>query len=101
VIGDDRQATLPFARGSDTSRAAAESMAGGAARRQRAAVLTLFRTAGDKGLTCDEAEVICGGRHQSISARVHELAADGAILKTAERRLTRSNRRAAVYRVRR
>lgn len=99
-MSGDRQPPLPFARGSDTSRAAADSMREHAGA-QRRAVLALFRSAGSRGLTCDEAEELSGKRHQSISARVRELARDGEIVRTEERRPTRSGRMAHVYLYRR
>lgn len=49
--------------------------------------------------TCDETEDRLGLIHQSASARFSELKRDGRILATGERRLTRSGRYAAVYRV--
>lgn len=87
----------PFARGSATSKAAAESM------REHAwsietQVLAAIRDAGDRGMTCDEVEAMLGGRHQTISARVHFLAKRRLIIPVeGVTRPTRSGRRAQVY----
>lgn len=40
---------------------------------QRHVLLSLIRSSGEKGLTCDEAEVMTGLPHQSASARWNEL----------------------------
>lgn len=86
----------PFAQGSDTSRAAAESM------RSEAAVLRdrIFRTiekAGERGMTCDEVELRLTLTHQTASARVNELMNTGHIVDSQHRRDTRSGRKAIVW----
>ena len=90
-----RKASLPYARDSDTSFEAAESM------REPAAVIrsAILRAvvASHIGLTCDEAEVKLHLTHQTCSARFTELHQAGLILKTEQRRLTRGNRNAVVY----
>ncbi len=91
------QESLPFARGSATSKAAAESMRGKAAAIRRD-VLALVVAAGEPGITCDEAEAKLGGSHQSISPRFTELVASGEIVRTTDKRPTRSGHKAFVYR---
>lgn len=97
----DHQPTLfddgpPFVRNSDTSCAAAESMAGTTGRLR----LLILRYIHDVGTaTCDECEVALDMRHQTCSARIREMKVRGLIVDTDERRPTRSGRSAAVYRV--
>lgn len=52
------------------------------------------------GCTSDEVEAALGLSHQTVSARMTELKADGQIVPTGERRKTRSGRNAGVYLVR-
>ena len=52
------------------------------------------------GMTCDDIEERLDARHQTISARVHDLYNDGFIYRTKRQRRTRSGRLAVVYRVR-
>jgi hypothetical protein len=68
------------------------------AQRLREVVLNAIRDAGADGLSSDEAEVALAMMHQTVSARVHELARAGAIVDTGERRRTRSKRLATVWR---
>lgn len=100
------QETLPFARGSATSKAAAESSRE-RAQRNRERVLDVLRAAGADGMTCDEIEIALDGSHQAISPRVTELAKSGAIVPAMSdgkprTRPTRSGARfkAVVYTVR-
>lgn len=86
----------PFEAGSDTSEAAADSIAEGAAS-MRARVLAHIKAAGPVGTIDDELEVALGMRHQTASARRRELELLGAVTKTGDRRKTRSGRTAAVY----
>jgi hypothetical protein len=91
-----------FVRGSDTSEAAAESVAGPAAA-IRATIRQHIHNAEaheHPGYTCDELEAITGGRHQTVSARVRELVLSGDIHDTGDRRPTRSGRNARIYRIR-
>ena len=83
-----------FVHGSDTSQEAAESIAKDT-NRLRALVLEEIRDAG--GLTCDEIEARLEMRHQTCSARVHELMAAGRIRDSGMRRKTRSGRNAVVW----
>lgn len=49
------------------------------------------------GLNCDECEAITGLKHQTCSARFRDLKDMGLIVKTGERRNTRSGRPADVW----
>lgn len=88
-----------FVAGSDTSKAAAESMRE-AASSIRAHVLAhiviVQRATG--GVTCDEVEESLGLRHQTASARIRELAMQKRIVDSGARRETRSGRLATVWR---
>lgn len=86
----------PHVRGSATSKAAADSVAE-CAGNLRDRVRTCIADTGAAGMTCDEIETALELRHQTASARIVELVASGAILKTNRTRLTRSGRAAAVY----
>jgi hypothetical protein len=61
-------------------------------------VLRTFLTVGQTGLTADAVQVRLRGTHQSVSPRVTELARNGWIVDTGQRRKTRSGRWAIVYR---
>lgn len=84
----------PSAAGSDTSEAAAESIAKDT-NRLRCLVLEEIRDAG--GLTCDECEERLALKHQTCSARVYELKGSGRIRDSGMRRKTRSGRNAVVW----
>jgi predicted transcriptional regulator len=86
----------PPTNGTDTSRAAAESIADDAAT-LRDQVLDLIRASTD-GLTTDEVEMRLGLNHQTASPRVWELHKRGLIGDSGKRRETRSGRMARVYR---
>ncbi len=86
----------PSVRGSDTSRAAAESMTTSAPT-LRTKVLRLIIAAGPRGLTDDEIEVVTGMRHQTASARRRELVLGGKVQDSGGRRRTRSGRGATVW----
>lgn len=60
----------------------------------RLAILDAIREYGP--VTCDEIEVALGMRHQTASARCSELLRDGLLVRSGERRVTRSGRNAAV-----
>lgn len=85
-----------YARGSDTSKAAAESMIKDTSR-LRALVYEEIKDAGSTGLTCDEVEVRLKLRHQTASARVNELMNRNRIVDSGVRRKTRSLRNAVVW----
>lgn len=62
----------------------------------RGLVYLAIRKAPD-GLTCDEVEILLGLRHQTASARVHELMRCGSIVEQGRKRRTRSGRNAVVW----
>jgi hypothetical protein len=86
----------PFARRSDTSRAAAASVEA-CTGSLRAVVLGYIADNGSWGATCDEVEARSGLSHQTASARVNELRKLGAIVDSGRRRNTRSQRKATVW----
>lgn len=88
--------SAPFVSGSDTSRAAAESVEE-SLENLRTLVLKRIRRSGKRGMTCDEVEVQLDLRHQTASARVRELFVKGQIIDSGERRTTRSGRAAVVW----
>ena len=97
----ERQAKLfsdephpPFVRDSDTSREAAKSIISSSGRLKQA-IIAHMRIEG--ACTCDEIEVALSMRHQTASARIRELKADGTIRDTGDMRPTRSGRLASVY----
>lgn len=90
---------VPFVRDSDTSIAAARSMAAHAPRLARE-VYRLVEQAGGRGITCDEAEAVLQLPHQTISARFRDLALAEQITDSGDRRETRQGRKARVYIVR-
>lgn len=53
--------------------------------------------AGPLGMTCDEIEIVTERAHQSVSARVHELARAGLLVNAGKRRRTRAGRLAVVF----
>lgn len=84
----------PFARGSDTSEAAAESVAELTGRLRTA----VYRFIVDNdGASCDHIEQALNLRHQTASARVNELMRQGWIIDSGERPLTRSGRKAVLW----
>lgn len=86
----------PYARGSDTSLAAAVSVATDTSRLRRL-VLQHIAAQGDEGATCCECEIALRLSHQTCSARVNELKRDGRILDSGKRRPTVSGRKATVW----
>lgn len=89
-------ATLPH-NGTETSRAAAESMA---PRREtdEARIIAFVRRC-PTGATCDEVEAALGMTHQTASARINGLASPSRLrlVPAGYTRPTRSGRRAQVY----
>jgi predicted transcriptional regulator len=53
------------------------------------------------GATCDEVEVALCIRHQTASCFIRFMTQEGRLEATAERRITRANRRAIVWRIKR
>ena len=93
---DREPRSVPYTRGSETSRLAAESVRGKLGRIQRQ-IYEYVGFTGDQGSTCDEAELALGLSHQTCSARFRELTRRGWLSKTLEKRKTRSGRGARVY----
>jgi DNA-binding Lrp family transcriptional regulator len=87
---------VPYVKGSDTSRAAAESMVPHVSAIE-ASVLAFVKRAGRMGTTCDEIEDRMKLAHQTASARIKGLADKGLIRDSGARRKTRSGRAARVY----
>jgi hypothetical protein len=94
-LGFEPTLPLPHSR-TDTSADAARSMRH-SAQWLRHLIYGAVADAGLTGMTCDEVEAALDLRHQTASARVHELAAAGKFVRTLRRRRTRSGRHAAVY----
>lgn len=86
----------PYARGSATSRDAAEAMRP-KRRKQALLILDLFHATPLDGLTSDEVEVALHLPHQSASARINELRDAGCLIESRMRRKTRAGAEAAVY----
>lgn len=86
---------VAYVKGSDTSKAAAISMAG-LSRKLDNAVLAYIARQGVNGATCQEVEWALDGLHQSISAAVSRLKKQGLVRDSGDRRLTQSGRKAAV-----
>lgn len=89
----------PAARDTETSRAAAASIAPSAAR-VRSMVLNAIRASASAGLTADEAADRLGMSVLTVRPRVSELGKAGAIVDAGARRANQSGRRAIVWRVR-
>jgi hypothetical protein len=80
----------------DTSREAYESIEDDAPT-LRVKVYQLAEVRQLNGITCDEAEIVFAGRHQTISPRFTELTKAGALIDSGKRRKTRSGRNAIVW----
>ncbi len=88
--------TPPHVDGSDTSLDAAERIrdyVGPMAFK----IYHLVHQSGVRGMTIDEIEAETEIRHQTAGPRVREMVLTGALLRTEERRRTRSGRFADVY----
>lgn len=102
------RAELPkYVAGSDTSFLAAEAVAPMVTRYQQR-VLEVALSAGTRGVTCDEVEEILNMPHQTISARIYELAKERRLRDSEEvrpqmlfdsgaRRKTRHGQQAIVW----
>jgi hypothetical protein len=82
----------------DTSEDAADSMKV-VAGSMRAKALIWIMSRGSAGSTVDEAEAALDMRHQTISARFYELEYARCLTRGEDTRITRSGRKARVYRV--
>lgn len=87
---------IPYVRGSETSKAAAESIKHSATS-DRVKVFNYLVQCGKRGATDDEIEAALDMRHQTASARRRSLENDQAVRKTDRKRKTRSGRSAYVY----
>lgn len=88
----------PLHNGAPTSKAAAESLSDEALGRLRFDILKVIRRSCAHGRTCDEIEALLDLRHQTASARIHELLYRyHRIVDSGTRRKTRSGRTATVY----
>ena len=88
--------SLPYAKGSATSKAAAESMIDHAPTVRHRIFQFLVSRAG-RGATDDEIEQALNLSHQTASARRNLLVRDGAIEDSHRKRPTRSGRSATVW----
>lgn len=88
--------SAPYVRGSETSKAAAESVVPVLGRHE-GMVLDLIRAAGELGATDDEIEVATGLRHQTASARRRGLVLKGRVRDSGDTRNTRSGCKAVVW----
>lgn len=88
--------TIPYAKGSDTSEAAAISIEPHVERCEQI-VLNCIRYFDDKGVTCDAIEEVTELSHQCASARICGLKKKSLIHDSGLRRKTRSGRSAVVW----
>jgi hypothetical protein len=89
---------VPYARGSDTSREAAEVLEGDPVKGQRLAYFGQVRLAGAHGVTTDEVCVTLGWLVSTGSARANDLHAKlGWMVDSGRRRRTRAGRNATVW----
>lgn len=82
--------------GHDTELAAAESVTEITGRLRKQA-LAILRQAGEHGLTDDEGGAQLGGDRLTFGRRRNELVMAGLVVKTDQRRLTPSGRKAIVW----
>lgn len=101
-VNDFPQGYLPFhgrppaARGSETSREAAQRIQGGA-NRLRARVLAWFIDRGPAGGTDEEAQLALAMKTQTETPRRNELMKMGLLVDSGRRRPTSSGRQATVW----
>lgn len=86
----------PYAKGSATSRSAAESIEPQLSRLEQI-VFSYIAGQGRNGATCDEVELGCKLSHQTSSARIRGLAKKSRIMDSTARRWTRARRPAVVW----
>lgn len=84
-------------QGSDTSKAAADSLSDGTAKALREIVYRHLLERDARGATDDEMEAALGMRHQTLSARRRELVIKGLAIDSGDKRKTRSGRSATVW----
>ena len=88
--------SLPYAKNSETSRGAADSMIAPAPSVRRRG-FDFIASRGDYGATDDEIEIGLELSHQTASARRNLLVKDGAVVNSDAKRPTRSGRPASVW----
>lgn len=93
---DEDLPSVPYVRGSDTSYAAARSIAPELPRLE-GVVLDCIRKSGEHGRTDDEVETITKLSHQCASARRRGLVLKDRVVDSGRRRVTRSGRKATVW----
>ena|SRR5215469_10200040 len=86
-----------FSAARDTSIDALQSQDAKTVGRRRYSICRFIDERG--GATCWEVEQAFGALHQTISAAISNLSADGVLVDTGERRVTGSGRKAIVWRV--
>lgn len=94
--GMRRGVGLPYVKGSETSKAAAESMVE-PSKNQRQQVWEHIHAFGGNGRTCHEVEGGIGIIHGSCASRMWELREMGRIERTGDTRPTPTGRQADVY----
>jgi hypothetical protein len=90
------QGDVPYEVGSDTSAAAAASIDDDRLNRLEARV---FAVLARQPRTCDAVEAETGLPHQTVSARIRGLAQRDRVIDSGLRALTRSGRKAVVWKV--
>jgi hypothetical protein len=90
-----RQGDTPYETTSDTSAAAAGTVTRADLARDEAIV---YRAIEARPRTCDEVEYLTGLAHQTASARIRGLVLRARVVDSGERRRTRRNRPAVVWR---
>ncbi len=86
----------PYVRGSDTSAAAAKSVAS-EVQTMKKKVEAFIKNKRWMGATCDEVEKALKMPHQTVSARIRGLFTDGRLKDSTFRRTTRTGRKATVW----
>jgi hypothetical protein len=92
------QGEIPFEIGSETSAAAAESIAAGELARLEAVVFAVIKA---QPRTCDAVEAVTGLAHQTASARIRGLVLRDRLVDSGARAQTRRGRSAVVWQVKR
>ena len=90
---------IPYQRGSDTSKAAGESIVEHLSFLENS-VLQAIKDSGDHGMNCWEIESVTGISRQCSSARLNALVNKCLIVDSGIRRKTETGRNAAVYTLR-
>lgn len=96
-VGDDKEFVAPYVRGSDTSKAAAESLSPERLAHLERIVLDQIVKAGTLGRTDKELESLCDLSHESTSARRRRLVQKGLVKDSGLRRKSPSNRDVTIW----